>query len=160
MMRLVLALILAQAAPAPAEGPVMTTDVEIENLTDGAYLIGKELRCPVCQGMPIADSPSKMAVAMMKRVRELHDEGKTHDEIVEYFVQSYGEWVLLKPRAEGITWFVWILPPLGLLIGVILVMRYIRQSEASGAPKQEAAKEVPATTDDDYLRAVREEVDS
>ena len=82
----------------PTYGPLVATDL------DEAHAIGKMLRCPVCQGMPIAESPSQMAQDMMGRVRDMLREGRSRDEILEYFVERYGEWVLLAPKAakEGV----------------------------------------------------------
>ena len=61
-------------------------DVVIETPDDISYQVGLLLRCPVCQGMPIAESPAEMALSMMTRIRELHKEGKSKDEIIEYFI--------------------------------------------------------------------------
>ena len=85
---------------------------------DGAHAIGLLLRCPVCQGMPISDSPADMAQSMMAKVRTMHSEGKSQDEILKYFTDRYGDWVLLKPKATGFNWIVWILPPVVLLLGI------------------------------------------
>ena len=53
------------------------------------------LRCPVCQGMSIADSPSEMAVNMKHQVRALLERGYTQDQILDYFERSYGQFVRL-----------------------------------------------------------------
>jgi cytochrome c-type biogenesis protein CcmH len=119
-----------------------------------AMAIGSRLRCPVCQGMPISESPSDMAQAMMTRVREMLAEGQTRDQIVTYFTQRYGDWVLLDPRKSGINWLLWGLPPLVLVVGVYLVRRY-----ADGKAPHVSAKTIPTMDDDPYLTAVRREVD-
>ena len=94
---------------------------------DRAFEIGKELRCPVCQGMPIAESPSPMAQDMMKRVRVMLDEGKSRQEIQDYFVQRYGEWVILNPKAEGLSLLVWVLPMVFAIFGLWLVLRLVKK---------------------------------
>lgn len=121
-----------------------------------AHDIGALLRCPVCQGMPISESPSEMAQAMMGRVREMQAEGKSRTEIIDYFTQRYGDWVLLEPRKEGINILVWTLPPVALLLGVLAVLRYTRRNLQTKAPPP-----VPpsAKSDDPYLAAVRREVE-
>lgn len=126
--------------------------VTAEDPNDPAFLIGKELRCPVCQGMPISDSPSGMAIDMMGQVRKMHAEGKSREEILNYFTRSYGDWVLLRPRTEGVGWFVWTLPPVGMLVAIALALRYRKR-----APP--ATPHVPPTSDP-YLDAVRKEVQS
>lgn len=123
-----------------------------------AHRIGMLLRCPVCQGMPIADSPSDMAQAMMKRVRELVAEGKSQEEILAYFAERYGEWALLEPKAEGFTFLLWILPPLALLAGFVVLRAYARRLPRAAPPPQSAPPEAEETSDP-YLRAVRREVD-
>lgn len=119
-----------------------------------AHAIGQRLRCPVCQGMPISESPSEMAQAMMARVREMQTEGKSRDEIIGYFTQRYGEWVLLDPRKEGVNVFLWALPPVALLAGLFVLRRYTRRD----APKTAVAPS-SANADDPYLAAIRREVD-
>ena len=141
--------------------------------------LGKELRCAVCQGLSIADSPASMARAQLDKVRELVSAGKSDDEVRAYFVARYGEWVLLSPRASGINWLVWLGPALLLIFGFVVIARQIRRSPQKGAAStgaeqaashhtapsetehsaaREAAKTAPAASDDDYLRQVRSEL--
>jgi cytochrome c-type biogenesis protein CcmH len=133
-----------------ASGKSIERDPEVE-------AIGRELRCPVCQGMPIGESPSETAQAMMKRVLELHTEGKTHQQILDYFVERYGEWVLLRPEARGFRLVVWLLPPVGLMLGLAAIFAYVRRNK--GRPVEPAAPAAVATTEDPYLERVREGVE-
>lgn len=146
----------ALATNEPRKIPTPVDDVVVETPEDVSYQVGLLLRCPVCQGMPIAESPATMAQSMMTRIRELHKEGKTKDEIIQYFIERYGEWVLLEPKAEGINWFVWIMPPVFLLIGIGALLSYIKSK-----PRQVASatsNETEPTPDDDYLKVVRDDV--
>jgi cytochrome c-type biogenesis protein CcmH len=129
--------------------------------------LGKELRCAVCQGLSIADSPASMARAQLDKVRELVSAGKSDDEVRAYFVARYGEWVLLSPKASGINWLVWLGPALLLVFGFIVIARQIRRSPAkrpassdtAGPAVRDAAPPEPAAaSDDDYLRQVRSEL--
>ncbi len=130
-----------KAAPVYAEDPK-------------AYEVGKLLRCPVCQGMPIADSPADMAQSMMARVREMSAEGKSQTEIIEYFTARYGDWVLLEPRKEGLNWVVWVMPPVFLLMGLLVALGYGRR------PKEKPVAAIDAEpSEDPYVRAIRDEVD-
>src|SRR5258707_15078896 len=91
--------------------------------------LGKQLRCAVCQGMSIADSPASMARAQLDKVRALVSEGKSDEEIRSYFVERYGEWVLLQPQAHGINWLVWLGPLALLLIGFgVIVLQVLKLS--------------------------------
>jgi cytochrome c-type biogenesis protein CcmH len=98
------------------------------------------LRCPVCQGLSVADSPATMATNMKARVRELLAAGYDEEQILAYFERSYGEFVRLEPPRRGINWLVWLAPPTALLGGLLLVRRTLRRV-ASPAP---AADAVPA----------------
>lgn len=117
--------------------------------------LGKLLRCPMCQGLSIADSGSSAARAQMDRVRELVGEGKTDEEIRAYFVARYGEWALLEPSAQGFNWLVWLGPPALLLFGALVIARLVRR-----VPKAPAGRGTPeeAPTADPYLEAVRAEL--
>ena len=119
-------------------------DVVIETPDDVTYQIGLLLRCPVCQGMPIAESPAEMAQAMMTRIRELHQEGKSKDEIIEYFIDRYGEWVLLEPKAEGLSWLVWVMPPLFLLIGIYGLLSYIQPKTKKRCRRIDRSRRTPS----------------
>ena len=126
---------------------------------DGAHAIGLLLRCPVCQGMPISDSPADMAQSMMAKVRTMHSEGKSEEEILKYFTDHYGDWVLLKHKASGFNWLVWILPPVVLLLGLagaLLRGRAKAGGSLASAPTSEQPRE---STQDEYLQAIRNEVE-
>jgi cytochrome c-type biogenesis protein CcmH/NrfF len=88
--------------------------------------VASALRCPVCQGLSIADSPSDLALEMKGLVREQLAAGKTPDQIRAYFIGKYGEWVLLEPKAEGLNLLVYILPVALVVGGALFVVRYVR----------------------------------
>jgi cytochrome c-type biogenesis protein CcmH len=126
--------------------------------------LGKELRCAVCQGLSVADSPSSMARAQLDKVRELVSEGKTDQEVRDYFVARYGEWVLLQPKAEGFNLFVWLGPVALLLGGGFIIARQVRPEPKPATPEAASAPPAPATPASDdsvdpYLAAVRRELD-
>ncbi len=99
---------------APLFDPPSTQEVDSRT-----YALGKILRCPVCQGLSVADSQSDAAVAMKNRIQELVSLGYSDDQIVDYFIGRYGEFVLLQPKSKH--WFVWFAPGVGLLLGVGVV---------------------------------------
>jgi cytochrome c-type biogenesis protein CcmH len=115
--------------------------------------VGGLLRCPVCQGMSIADSPSEMAVNMKAQVHELLARGYTEEQILHYFELSYGQFVLLRPKSM----IVWLLPVLALLVGAaVLVLTFRRLSRA---PVHSAAITIApdaAVAEDPYLSRVRD----
>ena len=137
---------------APSEAPKGTV-VGVGN--DGAHAIGLLLRCPVCQGMPISDSPADMAQSMMAKVRTMHSEGKSEEEILKYFTDRYGDWVLLKPKASGFNWLVWGLPPVVLLLGLGAALLRGRSRESVSATAVDGSE----STNDAYVQAIRNEVE-
>ncbi len=96
--------------------------------------IAARLRCPTCRALSVQDSPSGMAQEMRKLIREQLRAGKTPEEVTAYFVDRYGEWILLKPKAEGFNWTVWLLPVLmlagGLLFVLLTARRWVQQGQA------------------------------
>ena len=96
--------------------------------------IASALRCPVCQGLSIADSPSEMAVNMKAEVRSMLERGYTRQQIETYFVRSYGEFVLLEPKNP----WVWILPIAALVVGILAVAMKLRGLTATPQPKRRA----------------------
>src|SRR5437762_14099030 len=79
------------------------------DLEDRTREIATELRCVVCQNLSVADSPSEMAQQMRAIVREQVQAGKSPEQIKDFFVSKYGEWVLLKPKTTGFSALLWIL---------------------------------------------------
>jgi cytochrome c-type biogenesis protein CcmH len=98
------------------------------------------LRCPVCQGEAIQDSPSELAQQMRMVVKEQLASGKSPDEVKEYFVSKYGEWILLEPKAHGFNLVLYVLPVLLVLGGAVFLVFIVRKwtaaapAAAGGAP--------------------------
>lgn len=82
-----------------------------------AHSIAAELRCPVCQGLSVADSPSETAKAIFDDVRRRVDAGESDAAIRAFYVGRYGQWILLKPETSGMGALVWVLPVAALLLG-------------------------------------------
>lgn len=107
--------------------------------------VAKDLRCPVCRALSVYDSPSEMAGEMEDLIREKLRSGMTPDEVRAYFVERYGEWILLEPRATGFNWSVW-LAPLALLVGGlafvwITARRWVARGRARAAALGETREE-------------------
>ncbi len=146
---LVLLLLLQLRVPDAAQfvGPPKGTPVSGEMLHSETQRVGGLLRCPVCQGMSVADSPSEMAVNMKAQVRELLARGYTEEQILDYFEKSYGQFVLLSPKSKTL----WVLPLIALVLGIVIVAVKIRSLEKA----QPTIKQQPVT-DDPYLARVRD----
>ena len=79
------------------------------------------LRCPVCDNESIASSPSETARELHALIEEWVSEGQSDDQIIDFFVSTYGEEVLLDPPDDARTVLLWVLPLLGVAVGVAVV---------------------------------------
>ena len=93
---------------------------------DRVTALGRQIRCPVCSGESIADSPSETARAMMSVVSEQVDQGRSDAEILDFFRARYGDVILLDPAPTGANLVLWVLPALALAVGVILAVGRLR----------------------------------
>ncbi len=78
----------------------------------------EELRCLVCQNQTLADSHADLAIDLKNQVREKLASGMSEQEVIDYMVQRYGDFVLYRPRLFGATWVLWFGPLLLLLAGL------------------------------------------
>lgn len=90
-----------------------------QNLEARARELSRELRCMVCQNQSIDDSEAPLARDLRLLVRERLTKGDTDQQVLDFLVARYGEFVLLKPPLEARTIILWTLPPLALLAGAI-----------------------------------------
>ena len=130
---------------------------ESVDLQEQVRRIAAELRCPVCQNLSVADSPSEMAQQMRAIIQQQLKEGKSPDEVTTYFISKYGEWVMLAPRAKGFSLLIWILPFValggGILFVVFIVRRWVKNrpehpsTEADPALIQRVKQDVAAEED-------------
>lgn len=107
-----------------------------------AQAIGEDLRCPVCQGLSVADSHSPTADAMRADIRRRVDAGESAASIKAHYVGSYGEWVLLRPEATGVGALVWVLPVAALVAaacGLAFAFRRWRRQPTLAASDEDRA---------------------
>jgi cytochrome c-type biogenesis protein CcmH len=102
-----------------------------------AKRISSRLRCPVCQGESIQDSPATLSVEMRTVVREQLANGRSEAQVLDYFLAKYGQWILLEPRAEGINLLIYWLPVLFIVFGGAGIWFWVRKWTA---PRVEASE--------------------
>ncbi len=93
---------------------------------DRVEAIGSRIKCPVCQGESIANSPSAMAEDMMDQVAERVAAGATDDEIIEELLASYSGALLLDPPTSGSTLLLWLAPIVAVVVGVVVIVWWKR----------------------------------
>ena len=81
--------------------------------------IYKNIRCLVCQGQSIADSNSDFAQTIKLVIDDKIKEGKNEDEIYEFLISKYGEWIVYRPELKKTNFFLWFFPYIALLLGGI-----------------------------------------
>ena len=109
-----------------------------------------ELRCLVCQNQNLADSNAELAVDLRRKTYEMVSQGKSEQEIADYMVERYGEFVLYRPPLTRNTLLLWIGAFIILVVGVFLLLRTIRRRRA----------EQPTGVDNSNLRAAASLLDA
>ena len=104
-----------------------------------------ELRCMQCQNETIADSPVGLASDLRREVRDMILAGKSDEEVRDYMVSRYGEFILFRPRFSLRNAWLWLAPPVLILLGLVLAVRIVRQRTALVAAD-------PDEPDEDVLR--------
>jgi len=103
------------------------------------YQLTRELRCPKCQNQNIADSDAPLAADLRREVHRMLEQGASDDRIIDFMVTRYGDFVLYRPRVNGVTWLLWYGPFVLLGIGVlvvVLISRNRRQRVASATERR------------------------
>lgn len=116
--------------------------------------ITAELRCLVCQNQTIADSNADLANDFRREIRNLIAEGKSDQEILDFMVARYGDFVRYRPPLKGTTILLWAGPGVLLVIGLTVLVRYLRRrndaiadGELSEEEQQQVAALLAETTD-------------
>ena len=91
--------------------------------------IYKNLRCLICQGQSIADSNSDFASTLKLVVQDQINEGKSKEEIYDFLISKYGEWIVYQPTLSKNNFLLWFLPYLILVIGGLVIFFIIRKSK-------------------------------
>ena len=100
-----------------------------------------ELRCPKCQNQSLADSDAGIAQDMRARVEIMIKEGKSNDEIVDYFVARYGNFVSYRPPVTPTTSILWLAPLLLLGSGAVIIVLLLRRASARVDDSDEGGEE-------------------
>jgi cytochrome c-type biogenesis protein CcmH len=148
-----LASLLAASPPDPTLGPPAGAPLSGVELDARTNEIGALLRCPVCQGLSVTDSPSTMARNMKLEVREKLAAGYDQEQILASFERSYGEFVRLRPPLRGANWLVWLGPAAFLLAGGAAVTLALRRQRPRSSASGDAPSEDPRL--DDAVARVR-----
>jgi cytochrome c-type biogenesis protein CcmH len=115
---------------APALYAIDTTELPNPVLQSRYLGLTHELRCMQCQNQSIADSPVGLASDLRREVRELLVAGKSDDEVRNFMVARYGEFILFRPRFSLRNAWLWLGPGVLLIIGALVALRVVKQRSA------------------------------
>ena len=97
-----------------------------QTLDQRARDVGEQLKCPVCQGESVADSSSSIAQQMRGIIRQQLREGKSEQQIIQYFQARYGNQIVWSPQWQGFAMMAWLVPMLLVLGGFVLLLFVLR----------------------------------
>jgi cytochrome c-type biogenesis protein CcmH len=162
MRRLILPVVLLAAgvalAVAAVRGPAPP-----RTMTERVRAVASSLRCPICQNLSVADSPSGLAAEMRRTIAAELASGMTPDQIRRRFVASYGEWILEAPPKRGLDLLAWVGPALlvlgGLVAGALAIRRGTTERGTVPVGHSELAPEDRALLDRELATAPAEDDD-
>ena len=130
---------------------------------DEVNAVAHQLYCPVCESTPLDVCPTDACKDWREQIRVMLSEGKSEDEILQYFEDQYGARVLAEPPKQGFYWLIYLLPPAIILVGAVILFRSLKEwtkpkaaSAGSGAVRSESSRVDAAK--DDYVARLEEEL--
>jgi len=131
-----------------------------QTLDQRVHDVASQLKCLVCQGESVADSPAMLSLQMRGIIRQQLQSGKSEQEVVQYFVSRYGDRILLSPPMQGLTLLVWIIPIVLMVGGGLLVFFVLRSWQLhAGKEPDNPDKEVSANIDEQELAYYQQQVE-
>jgi cytochrome c-type biogenesis protein CcmH len=144
---------LAQSGTPPAPTPPARQPVT----ADDVNRIAKQMYCPVCENEPLDACRTAACQQWRAQIGQMLSEGQGEQQIKDYFVVHYGVRVLAQPPAQGTSLLLYVLPILGLIVGVVIVVWLLRRLRARGAAASGAA-DAPTTPGDEYIDRVERDL--
>jgi len=130
---------------------------------DEINAIAKKLSCPTCTGINVADCPTETCAQWRAKIGEMLAEGKSEQEILDYFATRYGDHVLQVPPKRGFFVWVWVLPVIAIVAGLAWLMYLLRNWSRRRAAVPVAAatetEELGDAVEDEYLRRVEQDLE-
>jgi cytochrome c-type biogenesis protein CcmH len=130
-----------------------------KSIDDQVKEIAYLLMCPVCQGQSVGESNSNLAHDMRDIIRKQLEEGKSKEEILAYFVNSYGESILASPPAKGINWLLWLLPGVAIVFGGLGIILFLYKSQSNKNDDKHTSENTRPEVDNDYIKRIEEELE-
>ncbi len=131
-----------------------------QTLDQRVHDVASQLKCLVCQGESVADSPATLSLQMRGVIRQQLQSGKSEQEVIQYFVSRYGDRILLSPPWQGLTLLVWLVP-IALMVGGILLLFVVLRSWQSQPDKEpvDANRAESVDIDEDELIYYQQQIE-
>ena len=101
------------------------------------YKLTEEVRCLVCQNQTIAESNSALAQDLKKKIYEMLQQDKSEDEIVEFMIERYGDYVMFNPPFKPLTWALWFGPLVVFIVAVFMALKVVASQNKTKVVKAE-----------------------
>ncbi len=144
MRKTILILLLAISLAGSARAGVDVAQPATAERRERYLTLVEELRCPKCQNQNLADSDSPIAADLRREIRRLLDAGNSDQEIIDYLVARYGEFILYRPRWRAHTYWLWLAPAVLLGLGLLGVALVVRQRHVAPPPSALGDAEITA----------------
>lgn len=129
---------------------------------DEVNRIARRLYCPVCENTPLDVCPTEACRQWRELIRQQLADGWSEDQIEQYFVEQYGARVLAEPPRSGLNWLVYVLPPLIIVAGIVLLVRSLHgwkePASATRTGKAEFKRTAGKVSTDEYETRLEEEL--
>jgi cytochrome c-type biogenesis protein CcmH len=134
--------------------PALPAAVQVSQ--DDVNRIARQMYCPVCENEPLDACRTAACAQWRAEIAQLLSAGQTDQQVKDYFVQRYGLRVLAQPPAVGTTLGLWVLPIIGLVVGVVIVIMLMRRMRARAAQAAATTQNVPSSGDEYIDRVERD----
>jgi cytochrome c-type biogenesis protein CcmH len=126
-----------------------------KTLDQQVYEVGSQLKCPVCQSESVADSPTLIAQQMRGVIRQQLQSGRSEQQVIQYFINTYGEQIAWSPSWQGFTLLAWLVPIALLLIGAVLLFFTLRSWRTIAPAVEDESEKVLSTIDEPEMERYR-----
>ncbi len=140
-------MLMVLVSPVAADDPVPVSEDDVNEIAEQLY-------CPVCENVPLDVCPTKACIDWRTVIREMLEDGKSKDEIIAHFSTQYGWSVLPMPPRVGLNWLIYVLPPLIIFFGGIMLIALLRKSKNESRQINADAPSHGSQNFEDYLAII------
>lgn len=126
-----------------------------KTLDQKVYEVGSQLKCPVCQSESVADSPALIAQQMRGVIRQQLQSGRSEQQVMQFFINTYGEQIVWSPPWQGFTLLAWLVPIGLVLIGAVLLFFTLREWRTIAPATMDEDEKALAAIDEPELERYR-----